>query len=320
MTTEFVKSLREISGQFDGFILDLWGVLHDGSYAYPGAIDALKNLRKENKKIILLSNAPRRIEKAQAVLDELGFSRDLYDHIITSGQVTYDYLRDQVSGFGFQEEGKTKPDTRHPTPYYYIGPEKDEDLLAGLENYKITDNPAEAKFALATGFDAPGEAFATKQKQIDACLKNNLQLVCANPDRVVVKQDGSVWLCAGLIYDYYLENGGKAIIFGKPYRQVYDRCLELFGCSVSDAQCSEKNTEHRAPSTEHLRICAIGDSIHTDVAGANNAGIYSVLCAGGILAKDLQIKFGEMPSKENLKILCDKDGAVPRAVVPAFTW
>lgn len=292
---KFYNSVAAFADKFDGFIIDLWGVLHDGETAYPGAVDTLQKLKGQGKRIILLSNAPRQARKAKEVLDNLGFTDDLYDYLLTSGQVTHDYLRDK--GSGIRDKGKR---------YYYIGPEKDKDLIADLAEYEMVDDPAKAEFVIAAGFDGPGEGFETKQAQIDECLKNDLLLICPNPDRKVVKQDGRVWLCAGLIYDYYVEKGGKALIFGKPYPGVYEECVELF--------------KQSAVSYQPSAICAIGDSLHTDIAGANNAGIYSVLCAGGILADDMGIKPGQMPTKEALQKLCDRDKTIPAAVIPHFVW
>jgi HAD superfamily hydrolase (TIGR01459 family) len=288
MTIQFYKSVSEFAGEFDAFIIDLWGVLHDGTAAYPGAIENLKELRAANKKVILLSNAPRQAHKAAEVLLSLGFTPDLYDDILTSGQATHDYLR------GTKEHG---------TNYYYIGPEKDLDLLADLQDYTMVDDPKEADFVIATGFDGPGQPFEAKQEQIDTCLENKLLLICPNPDKKVVKMDGRTWLCPGVIADYYHEQGGEVISIGKPYSSVYEKCFEMFGGKIDKS-----------------KICAIGDSLHTDIAGANAMGIFSVLCAGGILAKDLEITQGQMPDLEKLQALCERENATPEVVISSFIW
>ncbi len=47
-----------LAQEYDGFILDLWGVIHDGIAPYDGALDCLQRL--VGRPVLLLSNAPRR--------------------------------------------------------------------------------------------------------------------------------------------------------------------------------------------------------------------------------------------------------------------
>ena len=60
MTVSMVSGLAAVAGQYDGFILDLWGVLHDGERPFPGVLDALERLRRQAKRVVILSNAPMR--------------------------------------------------------------------------------------------------------------------------------------------------------------------------------------------------------------------------------------------------------------------
>lgn len=285
---QLLPTIRPLAERFDGFIIDLWGVLHDGVKPYPGALEALRFLHDAGKKTILLSNAPRRNWKAEAVLTELGFDRALYDFIFTSGEATYEYLASKHSA----------QHTAHSTPYIYIGPHKDEDLLEGLP-YRIVEDPTEAAFALVTGFDGPGMGFDTKQEQIDACLKAKLHLYNANPDKLVIPQDGARWLCSGVIAEYYEQRGGKVTSFGKPLPAVYAHCLQQLALPAK-------------------HICAIGDTLETDIAGANQQGIFSVLTAGGVLRERLGVNFGAMPESKTLEAIFLEENQTPSAVIPAF--
>jgi len=62
MPVHLITNLRELAPRYDGFILDLWGVIHDGVSPIPGAIDCLRSLIDTGKRITLLSNAPRRAD------------------------------------------------------------------------------------------------------------------------------------------------------------------------------------------------------------------------------------------------------------------
>ena len=67
-----LPGFSSLAAQYDGFILDLWGVIHDGVNPLPGAIDTLTRLRALGKKSVLLSNAPRRAWAAQQLMRGMG--------------------------------------------------------------------------------------------------------------------------------------------------------------------------------------------------------------------------------------------------------
>lgn len=281
---KIINGISEIYQNYDYFIIDLWGVLHDGHAPYSGAIAALKNLKDNNKKIVLLSNAPRRAIKAETILENLGFKKDSYHLLITSGEVTFNYVKNNP------EIGKK---------YLYIGPEKDRHILDGL-NLQEVENASQADFAIATGFEDFGSLFEEKKHFLDDALAHKLPLLVANPDRLVVKQTGETYICAGLMGEYYSEKGGKIIPFGKPYRNAYEGCLKFFG------------------TEETSKILCIGDSLHTDVGGANNIGSASLFISGGIHKKDV-IKDGIVDVNQ-LQKLIDKEKEKPSFVADKFRW
>ena len=53
--------VSELARKYDGFVLDIWGVIHDGVRPYPGAVACLRRLKAGGKRVALLSNAPRRV-------------------------------------------------------------------------------------------------------------------------------------------------------------------------------------------------------------------------------------------------------------------
>ena len=60
MRVPVLQGLRNVVDRYEGFVLDLWGVVHDGVTVFPGVIDALERLHAAGKKLVFLSNAPRR--------------------------------------------------------------------------------------------------------------------------------------------------------------------------------------------------------------------------------------------------------------------
>jgi HAD superfamily hydrolase (TIGR01459 family) len=276
----FHKNITAIAEKYDYFILDIWGVLHDGTHVYDEVIGQLEYLRSRNKKICLLSNAPRRSQKVVNLLENLGMGRNLYDFILTSGEATYSSLFD----------------SKNSENYYYIGPEKDADLLHGL-GCNLVNDAKDASFALVTGFDDGNYDIATKIPQLKAALANNLSLICANPDLTVIKKSGEELLCAGIIAEEYKKMGGKVTYFGKPHKLVYDQVFKLFS------------------NADKSRILAVGDGLETDILGANKNQIDSALIGGGILSNKLKVKHGELPDENLLKKICDQYESYPTFVI-----
>ncbi len=279
---KIIESPLSIASLYDAFILDLWGVIHDGQKLYPGVRDTLVELREQGKQIIFLSNAPRRANKAEQVLASLGVTHDMYDHVITSGEAVYRHLSEHV------EWG------RH---YFYIGPDKDLDILDGL-NFSRS-GLAQSNFILNVGYLYDGQPLEELDKTLRSAHALGLPMVCVNPDRVVVRQNGERLGCAGEIADEYTRIGGHVVWFGKPYRDVYHLCLRRF----VDAQPS--------------RILAVGDSLETDILGANHAGVDSVLITGGILKQQVQ-PAGEL-NEVALQDLIVESGAHPTYVSSSFS-
>jgi len=84
--------LRALAPEYDGFILDLWGVLHDGFKPFPGVIDALERLIAAGKRLCILSNAPRRAADVVQRMTEIGVPPGLYHHVMSSGEETWKHL------------------------------------------------------------------------------------------------------------------------------------------------------------------------------------------------------------------------------------
>ncbi len=249
---QLLRGLSEVAPFYEGFIIDLWGVMHDGVTSYPEAVRCLKQL--VGKQTLLLSNAPRRAASAQSMLRNLGIADDLYSAILTSGEATWLALRDRSDPW-FARLGSR---------VYHIGPQRDRNVMEGL-GLTLVAAPAEAEFVVNTGPDddaAEPRDLAAFIPELDACLSARLPMICANPDLVVIRA-GTRLLCAGALAEYYTARGGDVRSLGKPHAQIYGMATSFLG---------------EPPK----RVLAIGDSLHTDIAGAAAAGLDSVWVLGGI--------------------------------------
>lgn len=285
--SQSIAGLREIAGAYDVYLLDLWGVLHNGVSAFPAAIAAMRELKAAGKRIGILSNGPRRASAVAERTSELGITSDLYDVIHSSGEETWLALSggdSWAAGLGRRALA--------------IVPPKDRSLLAGLD-LDWTGDPAAADFALLSGTDRPEETVADYEPLLQQLRARDLALICANPDLVVVRGDARE-ICAGAIAARYEVLGGKVRYFGKPHPEVYERCLAALG------------------SPPRARILAVGDSLRTDIAGAARAGIDSLFILGGIHAAELIC--GNRLELPAFAALCRQEGATPRYLSGEFCW
>lgn len=285
-----ISSLNHMIDAYDAFIIDLWGVVHDGRDLYPGALAALDYLRQHHKKILFLSNAPRRASKAVQGLERLGVPNTAYDKVLTSGETVFEWMTSRP----FPEGSRFK----------MIGPDRDDDLLDELPIYHKVHDIADADFAIVTGYDDDASDEEEKTPQLKVAISRNIPLICANPDMVIVRLDGTRALCAGVIAQKYADMGGDVTYYGKPYTHVYNSCFQFFA--------EEYGIENRS------RICAIGDNIDTDIQGGNNAGIDTYFIASGILGEQLGITHGELPDEQALHAYCAEKNITPYGVLPGL--
>ncbi|TCR61459.1 TIGR01459 family HAD-type hydrolase [Bosea sp. BK604] len=253
--TQALTGFSEIAGRFDLCLCDIWGVVHNGVAAHREACEALVAMRQQGMAVVLVTNAPRPRDAIERQLAQLQVPREAWDAIVTSGDVCRSLIEQRGS-----------------EPMYMLGPDRDLPLIAGLDAPRVA--PAEAHYVLCTGlFDDERETVETYAGQLDDFARRGLILICANPD-LVVDRGGKIVPCAGSLALAYEQLGGQAIYAGKPHRPIYEMALELV------------ETKRGGP-IERERICAIGDAIRTDIAGANGFGATSVMVLAGIHAQDL---------------------------------
>jgi HAD superfamily hydrolase (TIGR01459 family) len=284
VSLHLLGGVREIAPRYDGFVLDLWGVLYDGAAPTPHAIPTLTELRRAGKRVVILSNAPRRAHLVEQRMNAIGIPPGLYDHVHSSGEETWQHLK------------------RRDDPFYaalgpacfHIGPQRDDNMIEGVGLRRVAAVEA-ADFILNTG-PAGGERIEDFDDMLERARRRDLKMVCANPDLVVAYGD-VLHLCAGAVAQRYEELGGTVRWHGKPLPEIYDTVFRLLGIP------------------DRTRIVAIGDSLRTDIAGANAAGIDSVFVATGIHAEELSAI-----DPDRLAAAFGRHGETPTAVIDYFRW
>jgi HAD superfamily hydrolase (TIGR01459 family) len=280
-----ISSLADISDAYDAILCDVWGVLHDGKRAYPPASDALVAYRRRGGAVALITNAPRPNPPVRAQMLKLGVSKDAFDVVVTSGDVTLALVEE-----------------RDGAPVHHIGPERDLSLFDAVEartgRRPPRVGPDEAEYVICTGLENDHiETPADYAERLAALAARKLPFVCANPD-LVIHRGADLIYCAGALGQAYEALGGEVTYAGKPYGPIYEAAL---------AACAE------ALGRRPERALAIGDGFRTDVFGARDQGLDVLFVAGGI-HRDEALK-GEAVDAEGLKTLFAREGYTPAATI-----
>jgi HAD superfamily hydrolase (TIGR01459 family) len=285
---DILDGIAPLADRYDGFVLDLWGVVHDGKRIYPGVAEALAALKSRGKRVVFLTNAPRRAWFVGTMLDRMGLDRALYDGIMSSGEIAWMMLKARSHPF-FAPLG---PRAVH------IGPERDLSVIEeGVA--EVVADPAQADFLLNTGPDPERGATDPEpyRPALAAAAAHHLPMVCVNPDRhVMVGADRLI--CAGALADLYLAMGGRVFEVGKPDPAVYDPVMAMLGLA------------------DRRRVLAIGDTPHTDLAGAQAAGMDALWAMTGLAAH----AHGDNPDPEVLRQEALAEGVDPIAAIRALRW
>ena len=294
-----IKSARMIAGvatlatRFDGFLLDQWGVLHDGVHALPGVLECLAALRTADKKIVILSNSGRTGDENGVLMQRFGIERQSYDALITAGDDARHAFRTRPDAF-YRALGMRCLVVARPTDVPLV---KD----FGLE---AVDRVEAADFVLVLSLDSPRCNVRSYEPMLREARGRGLPMVCANPDITRVTPD-AILEAPGAVAKRYEALGGTVRYHGKPDRGIYESCLATF--------------EHLGVRRRE-QVLAVGDSIAHDIAGAQAAGLPSALVAAGIHREALGVEDGRLPTAERWAVFAATTNVQPYYVIPAFVW
>lgn len=281
-----IKGLREAIAAYDGAIVDLWGVVHNGVSAFPDAVDALRKMRSHGVKICLLSNAPRRCDTVIKSLTEMGIGRDLYDYIVTSGETAITALQEPAF---LQMLGRR---------YFHIGPAFLNELAHGTDLIEASELKC-CDFILCTGTDRD-ETLDPVMPLLETAAAFELPMICVNPDLLVYIGNRQV-LCAGAVAKQYEKMGGIVHYFGKPHADVYWQALH-------------------ALRLDRSRVVAIGDALRTDIRGAVNQKLDSIFVASGLHREEIEYDADGRPNIATIAKLAACDNVIPTFVTAALAW
>jgi ribonucleotide monophosphatase NagD (HAD superfamily) len=349
-------NLETLLMSYDALLVDLYGVVWGGAEVFPEALEALRMLLASGKCVVMLSNSSLPSDKMLMGYDCGGLVRARhFSDCVTSGDALRSFLLGESlqiaeeklhSGVDWQIEnvkklhsyytcgvrcdeifrgtGLKRVDDLHAADFVYLSiprfsdVERDamgENMRKHLHLAKSSPNRKSNKIWDSDSTDP----YTPKLRMF---LETGKQLLVANPDKFAIC---SVWdpkasshvpkiiVKQGSIADLYIKMGGKVLTIGKPFPHIYGHALrrlaKLRGWQWADIPGKS--------------IAMIGDSLETDISGANNAGeafgckMDGILVMTGISGAAILHNYGTI-SRETIGEFALQNGAVPAHAAPAL--
>ncbi|MER9655856.1 TIGR01459 family HAD-type hydrolase [Mesorhizobium sp. M0152] len=257
MNTAMVERLDGIGPlveRYQVFLLDQFGVLHDGSAPYPGAVAALSTLKRAGKTVVLVSNSGRRARPNEDRLLRLGFEAGSWDHFVSSGEVAWRSFHEMAA------TGALRPGTN----CLLISRDNDRTAIEGLP-FVLTGAGDTADLVLIAASEGDRYDLDHYRRLLAPAAARQVPCFCTNPDTVMLTAVGPRF-GAGRLADLYESLGGSVTRIGKPGPAIFETALALAG------------------EPDRRSVVCVGDSVEHDIAGGKGVGLATALVLSGILA------------------------------------
>ena len=249
-----IQSLLDLIDDYDLFLFDQWGVIHDGKNIFPKAEEVFLHLQNLKKQAVIISNSGKKSSDNISRMKKLGAKNTLNVPLITSGDVCRDLLVNKKNYFKNLGDKYFVVATEYPllseTQYQQVHSLEKSDFLllcttTNFDGYDLIDNI------------------------FNEAINLKLPLVCSNPDVLGILGE-DVHPSTGDLAIKYKKMGGKTHIIGKPGDEIFDFALNRTGI-------------------DKIKTLMIGDSLFNDIYGANQFNIDSLLITSGIHKKDFLV-------------------------------
>ena len=286
---ELVRGMSALAPRYQGFILDQWGVLHDGTRPYAGAAECLQQLHAAGKRIVVLSNSGKREAENLRVMASMGFDVSVLERCVCAGEEARRAIEARGDPFHAALGRRCFAFTRAG----------DRAVLEGM-GLVFVNRVEDADFLAVLGIDSPQRSLADYEDELVAGVRRKLPMVCANPDISRLTPQGLVD-AQGVLAMRYDQLGGRVFYHGKPYPAIYRACLAALGYSRE-------------------AVLMVGDSVDHDVLGASRSGIGSALIPGAVHGPALGVTWGELPDESRWRTFAASASAQPEYLLAAFNW
>ena len=282
-----IVNISKVIDNFDTVIIGFSGVLSDGGGVKVDAVNALINMKKIGKNIVLVSNSPLRVAALAKILHDNRVPLAVFDSMITAGEILHYRLKyriGELSGIG--------------SSFYILGDKSDLGVFAGLD-FKPVDNLARADFLYMASAASPDDLMDKYLPDLQHAVSLNIPLLCVGNDTSTYK-DGKVCLEPGAVAEQYAVLGGRILTLGKPDAKILAYALD--------------GIEH----VDLSRTLMIGDNVPTDIKGANLLGISAALVSKGVHVN--YVGEGYIPDVAKTRELSTNFDAYPDFVISNLRW
>lgn len=287
-TPIYVEGLEAVVSNYDAFIVDQWGVLHDGKKIFPGIIEALSRIRDFGKPCVIMTNSGKTSQYNKVRLESMGLSPDFYTGLVSSAEVLRTMLLSR----------KDLPWSKLGNRAFLVANKEDYPLIQGTP-YVSTPNVEDADFVLLLSTNRETSA-SDHERWINVAIRRKLPVFSISDDPLTFGPDGLFSGSASLIKTIRQE-GGLVINTGKPDSLIYEHCMQFF------------------PGIDRAKILAIGDQVETDVVGARRFGLHAAL----VLSGASEGAYGNATTPEEVRSLVSRRTAIterPNWVLPKLAW
>lgn len=282
-----IVNVSKLIENYDVFFISLMGVLHKDAGVKADAINAVKKLKENNKKVVIITNTPIRVKYIIEDLEKDNVDVSLFDGIISSGEILHYMLKNKSRDFSYMGN-----------KYFQIGKKVKTGVFDNID-YHRTENINEADFIYISHVNSSIDKVEDYLQILEYGISRNIPFLCAMNDTASY-YNGDIGIAPGAVAEQYALLGGRIITVGKPQQEIFNYCLE--GLRVTDKS----------------RVVMIGDCITTDIKGANLASIDSVLISHGIHVNYLGEGF--IPDVEKTRNISSEYEAYPDWVISHFRW
>jgi HAD superfamily hydrolase (TIGR01459 family) len=288
--TQVVNGMSELVEKYDAFVLDQWGVIHDGNAPYPGVEQVLTELKRAGKPGVVLTNSSKTATVNERRLTEsFGIDRALYQCVVSSAEVTINWL---------QQHGPEFFGTRLLRAFVLA--DGTDAVIVEASSLIQVHNIEHADFVLLLSVD-PHQNVELELEWSHVALRNGLPLVCASMDQLTVTPGGVFPGLRGMAARY-MKAGGRVLNFGKPERYVYEICeANLKGIHLN-------------------KVLAVGDQLESDISGAKRFGFDAALVRTGAAATEFPSSLSTVEVREKINIRSESGLLVPDWLLPGLVW
>lgn len=244
---EIITNFKKLADRYQVFVFPIYGILHDGSFLSEDAFAVLENLSRLNKTVAIFSNVARRRHTMIQELATIGIVPSLYQHIITAGEETHQYLKERYDKLSMTFGKKC----------YVISSSDSLEVIEGTGINRVR-HLEDADFILTLSADEWNQSVEQYLPVLKEGIARKLKMICGGPD-LCVSMHGKKEIRAGAIAQEYEKLGGNVFYIGKPKTNFYQ--------SLAKDLDPYKRTE----------TLIIGDSIKVDILGAFTARYDSLL-------------------------------------------